>query len=205
MNIHGKTALLLLVPTILGLATPNAAMAPEQGDWLFRVGASYIDPKSDNSDIVEVDGAAGVTFNISYMLTPNWAIELLAALPYKHDINLLSGEEVADTKHLPPTLSLQYHFLPGATVQPYVGVGVNYTNFFSEDTSGALAGSELNLDDSWGWAADVGVDFPLNDNWFLNLDVRYIDIETKARLDGASIGTVEIDPLVYGAHIGFRF
>jgi len=205
MNIHGKTALLLLVPTILGLATPNAAMAHEQGDWLFRVGASYIDPKSDNSDIVEVDGAAGVTFNISYMLTPNWAIELLAALPYKHDINLLSGEEVADTKHLPPTLSLQYHFLPGATVQPYVGVGVNYTNFFSEDTSGALAGSELNLDDSWGWAADVGVDFPLNDNWFLNLDVRYIDIETKARLDGASIGTVEIDPLVYGAHIGFRF
>ena len=29
--------------------------------------------------------------------------------------------------------------------------------------------------------------------------------ETKAKHDGVSIDTVKIDPMIYGAHIGFRF
>ena len=205
MGMQTKTVSIMLSGALLGLASWSTAMAHEQGDWLVRFGGSNVDPKSDNHSIVEVDGAASVTFNFSYLLTPNWAVELLAALPFKHDINLIGGDEVGSTKHLPPTLSVQYHFLPEAAIQPYVGVGINYTNFFDEDTSGALAGTRLSLDDSWGWAAQVGVDFPLNERWFLNLDVRWIDIETSAKLDGAGIGTVEIDPVVYGAHLGVRF
>jgi len=45
----------------------------------------------------------------------------------------------------------------------------------------------------------------LNDNWFLNASIRYIDIETKAKLDGDSIGKVNISPWVYSANVGFRF
>ena len=54
-------------------------------------------------------------------------------------------------------------------------------------------------------AGEVGADFMLNDNWFLNGSIRYIDIETKAKLDGASIGKVDISPWVYGVHVGYRF
>jgi len=138
-------------------------------------------------------------------MTRNLAVEVLAALPYEHDISLLDGTRVGSTKHLPPTFSLQYHFLPDSRIQPYVGLGLNYTLFFSEKTIGPLAGTDLELDSSWGWASEVGVDFPINEQWLINLSARYIDIDTDAKLDGARLGTVEIDPWVYGAHVGFKF
>lgn len=200
-----KTGILAIAAgAALAFGSANA-VAHEQGDWLMRFGVSYADPKSDNSDLVSVDGAASATINWAYMMSDHVAVELLAAYPFEHDIDLVSGGQVASTKHLPPTLSVQYHFLPDAAFQPYVGVGLNYTNFFSEDTEGALAGSDLGLDSSWGLALQLGADVPLTDRWFLNVDVRWIDIDTDATLDGAALGSVEIDPLVYGAHLGFRF
>ena len=45
----------------------------------------------------------------------------------------------------------------------------------------------------------------LNDKWFLNLNVRYISIDTKAKLDGASLGDVNIDPWVYTFAVGYKF
>ena len=134
-----------------------------------------------------------------------WAVELLAAYPFEHDIYLIDGPEVGSTKHLPPTVSLQYHFLPDAKFQPYVGLGVNYTDFFSEKLYGEAEGSSLSLESSWGWAGEVGADIMLNEQWFLNLNLRYIDIDSDAKVDGRPFGKVEIDPWVYGAHVGFRF
>lgn len=205
MNLRVLTQKLSLVLSLLAAAVSFPAFAKEQGDWLVRFGGSYIDPKSDNSDIVSVDSQFGVTFNLSYFMTSNLAVELLAALPYEHDLKLLDGSKVGSTDHLPPTLSLQYHFLPDARIQPYLGLGLNYTLFFSEKTTGPLEGTDLDLDNSWGWAGELAVDFPINDQWLINLSARYIDIDTDAKLDGANLGTVEIDPWVYGAHVGFKF
>ena len=198
-----KTA--LCASLVMGLAVANTASAFDQGDWLLRFGGSYINPTSDNHDIVSVDGAASFTFNFSYMMTDHWAVELLAAYPFKHDIDLIDGTEVASTKQLPPTLNLQYHFAPDSKFQPYLGAGLNYTMFFSEKTTGPLAGSDLSLGSSWGLGGQVGVDILLNDQWFLNADIRYIDIQTKAKLDGADLGKVKINPWVYGLNVGFRF
>ena len=146
-----------------------------------------------------------MTFNFSYMMTRNWAVELLAAYPFKHDVDLVGGAKVADIKHLPPTLSLQYHFAPDSKFQPYIGAGLNYTTFFSESTEGALAGTRLSLDDSFGPGYQIGADIIINEQWFFNIDARYLDIDSDATLDGADLGTVEIDPYVYGIHLGFRF
>jgi outer membrane protein len=195
----------LCAAALLGATAVNTAAAFEQGDWLLRFGASNVDPKSDNSPIVSVDSAVSATFNITYMMTDNWAVELLAAWPYEHDISLVGGPEVGSTEHLPPTVSLQYHFMADNAFQPYVGLGVNYTLFFSEETYGPLEGADLSLDDSWGLAYELGADFMLGEAWFLNANFRYIDIETDASVNGDFLGTVEIDPWVYGAHLGFRF
>lgn len=181
------------------------AMAVEQGDWLVRVGASNVDPDGSNHPIVEVDDGTSLTFNLSYFLTNSFAVELLAATPFDHDINLVGGPKVAETSHLPPTLSIQYHFNPAGTFKPYVGLGYNWTTFMSESTEGALAGVALDLKNSSGLAYQVGLDFMLDEKWLLNLDVRWIDIDTEAFLDGVSIGDVEIDPTVYGIHLGYRF
>jgi len=190
---------------VLSMGLANTAIAFEPGDWLVRAGATVVDPKSDNSDIVSVDSATSFTFNFTYMMTDIWGVELLAAYPFEHDISLLDGTKVATTKQLPPTVSIQYHFMPTSKFQPYIGLGINYTNFFSEKTMGPLEGTNLSLGDSWGFAGQIGFDVMIGENWFLNVDGRYMNIETKAKLDGNSLGTVKIDPMVYGANIGFRF
>ena len=198
-----KTA--LYAGIALGMCFAGTAAAFEPGDWLVRVGASYASPASDNHETVSVDSATSATINFTYMMTDIWALELLAAYPFKHDLELQDGTKIGSTEHLPPTLSLQYHFRPTDPFQPYIGVGLNYTNFFSEKTSGPLTGTDLSLGDSWGIAGQIGFDVLFNDDWFFNLDIRYIDIDTKATLDGASLGKVEVDPWVFGGHIGFRF
>jgi outer membrane protein len=202
---QSKVNKVLLAGIALSLGFTGTAAAFEPGDWLVRVGASYVSPASDNSDSVSVESATSATINFSYMMTDVWALEVLAAYPFKHDIEFLDGTKVASTKQLPPTVSVQYHFRPTEKFQPYLGFGINYTSFFSEKTTGPLAGSDLNLGDSWGIAGQAGFDILVNENVFFNLDVRYIDIDTKARLDDVSLGKIEIDPWVVGGHIGFRF
>jgi outer membrane protein len=204
----------LALAAALGLAAP--ASAHEAGDWLFRFGGSLVDPKSDNGSFdedldIKVDDQWGVTFNITYMYTANIGVELLAALPYEHDIDLVDIGTVASVKQIPPTLSLQYHFMPQNVFQPYAGVGLNYTLFSSEKLKGPLAGQGLDIDvdsSSFGLAAQLGFDYKLTDQWFLNFDLRWIKIETDVEVtDGVDTlaAKVKIDPLVYGLHVGYRF
>ena len=193
------------IVSVLGMAAIPAVQAQDAGDWIWRVGVHNVRPKSDNHDVVNVDTGASLTFNGTYLFAPNWGVELLAAMPFAHDINLNGGGKVAETKHLPPTLSLQYHFNPNGAWRPYAGVGLNYTLFFDEKTVGALAGNELELDPSWGVAAQLGLDVNLGSDWFVNADVRWFDIDSDAKLNGADLGTVEIDPYAFGLAIGRRF
>ncbi len=191
--------------TLAAMTFTTSALAAESGEWLVRAGPYMVNPKSDNGVVVDVDDAVGLGFNFTYRFTPNWAIEVLAAAPFTHDINLIGGPKVGETKHLPPTISLQYHFATEGKFHPYVGAGVNYTLFFDDKAVGPLAGSDLSLDDSFGLAAQLGADFDLNETWFLNIDLRYIEIETDAKLDGSPLTTAEIDPFVAGIAIGMRF
>jgi outer membrane protein len=201
---HKQLALAIAAATLLG--SSGLAFGHDAGDFIVRAGGSIVDPKSNNNPIVDVDDATGFTINFAYMLTDRWSVELLAAYPYKHDIHLKGTSiKVGETKHLPPTLSIQYHLNPTGAFQPYVGAGVNYTTFFSEKAVGPLEGLDLSIKDSWGLAAEIGFDFDLNDNWLLNFSARYIEIETGAFLNGTGIGDVDINPMVYGVHLGYKF
>ncbi len=191
----------------------GTAQAYEAGNWLFRIGAYGVFPESDNMTNVlgtgatlNVDDGYSLGFNFTYMINPNIGIELLLALPFNHDITLSGGAgKVAETDQLPPTLSIQYHFMPENSVRPYVGIGLNYTTFFNTDTKGALEGTSLKLDNSWGVAGQFGIDIDVAPNWFVNADIRYIGISTDATLDGKGIGTVDINPWVVGLTVGTRF
>ena len=201
-----KFKALLGTIAILSTTVSGTAMAVEQGDMLLRFGYTDVSPKSNNHEVVSVDSAASLGLSFAYMMTSNLSLEVLAAYPFEHDIKLNGGGgKVASTKHLPPTVSLQYHFMPTNTFKPYLGVGVNYTTFFDTKTTGALEGTKLSLGDSWGLEGEIGADFMLNENWLLNFSARYIDIETKAKLDGTSLGTVKIDPWVYSFFVGYKF
>lgn len=182
------------------------ASAQQAGDWFVRAGAWTVSPKSNNSAVANVDDGYSMGFNATYMFTDRFAVEVLASLPFSHDITLAAdGSKVGETRHLPPTFTAQYYFPVSETVRVYGGVGVNWTIFFEEETTGALTGSKLELEDSVGLALQLGADFDIAENWFANVDVRYVDIETDAKLDGADLTTVKIDPWVVGLNLGWRF
>lgn len=223
-----KHALALLVATgISAIATP--VMAYEAGDWLIRGRIINVNPNDDSgllfagAPLASIAGS-GVTVNddtvpeldITYMLSPNWGVELILGYS-EHDVDASGTVDsllgnVIDAKALPPTLTLQYHFSPNSNIRPYVGAGVNYTYFFDEKVRGPLnqSGAKIKLDDSWGFAVQAGVDIALNDDWFVNLDVKYIEIDTTAKFSGvALVGAakidVDVDPVVWGIGIGRRF
>jgi len=222
----------------LGLATVVTipAAQAEQGDWLIRGGVTMVSPQSDNlkfdaGDLgvlkLDVKDATSFGFNVAYMMTDNIGIELLAAVPFKHDVNAsvegVSGSgKLGSVDQLPPTLSLQYYFMPDGKFSPYVGLGVNWTLFSSEKLSSdfeaalideGLLDPCLTLDDSFGVAVQVGADFNFSENWFVNADIRWINIESKAKLSATSdgidetvtLGTVKINPFVYSIMLGYRF
>lgn len=200
----------LLVSSIAAAAlmTSSQAFAYGAGDFFTRVGVAQVDPKSNNGEIlggagVDVDSDTNFAFTLGYRFHDKIGVELLASLPFKHDLQV-DGVTGGSTKHLPPTLTLQYYPLGGteSRVQPYVGAGVNYTRFSDEKTD---IGASLELDDSWGAAGQVGIDLLINDNWAFNAAAWYIDIDTDAKVGGADAGKVEIDPVVVMAGISYRF
>jgi outer membrane protein len=216
---------LILVGLAAGcLFSAAPAMAQiKQGDWLFRVRAIDVIPNESTGTVTGIAGSeVGVgdavmpEVDFTYMATDHIGAELILATT-KHS---LSGRgsigalgKIGSSWALPPTLTLQYHVNPKGVVRPYVGAGINYTIFYSAKSTasldGALGGSTgVKLNDSFGYALQAGVDVNLTPKVFANLDVKYIDMRTTARLTtGATLRTVDVDinPLVVGVGVGFRF
>ena len=205
----------IALAAVLALAA-TPALAQSAGSWTVGIGAHNVAPKSDNGTLtatplgnltMDVGSNVRPTITGEYFLQDNLGIEVLAALPFQHDIAVAGVGKVGSTKHLPPTVSLQYHFGQGK-VKPFVGLGVNYTRFFSTKAEGAIAGANLDLSDSWGLAAHLGVDFKVGEKGAIRLDYRKVDIDTRVKLNGANLGTkntVNIDPSVYGIAYVFAF
>ena len=203
----------LLIPA-LAVAVASAALpaaAQSAGEWTLGVGVHNVDPKSNNGTLangtlpLSIGSSARPSLTVEYFVRDNLGVEVLAAWPFQHDISVKGVGRVGSTKHLPPTVSLQYHFNDKGVVSPVLGVGLNYTTFFSEDTRGALDGTSLKLGDSWGLAAHAGLDFALTKKDALRVDLRWADIDSKVKLNGAKIGTANIDPMVYGVAYVMKF
>lgn len=217
-----RPGLAALAAILITTATP--AFALEQGDWLVRLRGIGVFPTDQSGGIspdlptaeVEAEPAYMPELDITYMATKNIGVELILATT-PHDVEgkgAIAGlDKVADTWLLPPTLLVQWHFLPDAQLRPYVGAGLNYTFTYGEDASGsletALGGpTKVELDNSFGWAVQAGMDVGIDENWFFNMDVKYIDLDVDADIvTGGTKRTteVEINPVIVGIGVGYRF
>ncbi|MYN04268.1 outer membrane beta-barrel protein [Pseudoduganella sp. DS3] len=196
-----------ILAVILGGLALNA-MAVDN-PWQVRARAVHINP-ADKSDPVGGTGASdriGVSdktipeVDITYFVTPNISAELVLTYPQKHDV-YLDGKTIGTFKHLPPTLLAQYHFSPSSQFSPYVGVGVNWTTFSKNkilDGAGSLE------HDSFGLALQAGVDYKLDKNWSLNLDIKKVQIRSDVLIAGAKASKVKVDPVLLGVGVGYRF
>ena len=197
----------LALAALMG-TTAAPALAQEKGDMLLGLGLGWVEPGDGSNTIlpggkVSADGAASLTVTFEYFIADRVGIELLAAWPFSHDLEL-GGNKIGETNQLPPTLSLQYYFTNKSRITPFVGAGINYTYFFDEELDGPGAPS-LDLDDSWGYALHAGADFAISERSALRADVRYIDIETDANVGGVDIGNVDINPWVFSLAYMLRF
>jgi len=229
MKLHTHLPALLMVAATQ-VMTPSVAVAGDS-PFSLNVGAIHVAPTGAYSDINELadhqlnvgeDTQLGIT--LDYRINQQWGLELIAATPFEHDIDgqgSLSGALLGSTKHLPPTLLAQY-FIPTSNpnIEPFVGLGVNITAFFEEAPSQALIDyaqanlsganvEEIQLDDCFGIAAQVGLNLKLNDQWGAHLMASWIDIESEAEViaDGAVALTadVEIDPTVLFVAVKYQF
>ena len=227
----------ILSTTVFALLTSASlfsapASAYDEGDILVRVGLTSVAPDESSSNIsvaggdlgfgVNVDNNTQLGLNVAYFVTDRWNVEVLAATPFSHDINVntnpLGLTKLGEVKHLPPTVTANYFFATSdADFQPYAGIGLNYTVFFDEEftaTNEGLGFSDLDLGGSFGLSAQAGFDYHINEEWFVIGSIRYIDISTDAdfTLDNAGLGannapgtvSVDIDPMVYTLSIGYK-
>jgi outer membrane protein len=188
---------------LCSLTTLSAvAQQSKEGPWMVRARLVQLDSaNSDNTGLgLTVNNKLIADLDITYFLNRNIAVELLLTVAQKHNV-YSNGTTIGSLKQLPPTVTVQYHF-DGYAVKPYVGAGINYTQFSSVNILGGNATLDSN---SWGGALQAGVDIPLSGNMYLNVDLKKIQIGTDVFAGGVKAGTFKVDPLLLGVGVGWRF
>ncbi|MES1998399.1 MAG: OmpW family outer membrane protein [Pseudomonadota bacterium] len=189
----------ILITTALMTLLPLTAQAD---NWMMRVRALDIVPQvSTSPSLAGLDVSSEWTpeIDFTYFVTPHIGMELILATQ-RHEVTL-NGASLGKLSHLPPTLTVQYHFQPTPTIKPYVGAGINYTHFYNVDLAPGLTIDR----NSFGGALQAGVDIAVTQNGYINLDVKKIWINTDIKSGGTKLTNLEINPVVWGVGYGFRF
>jgi outer membrane protein len=205
-----NTLKLAVLGIALSATLPALAQQPGEGSWLVRGRAVQLNFDNGQSSGLPLNGTTKVEavdrwipeVDVSYFFTKNIAAELVLTYPQNIDINV-GGSKSGTIKALPPSLLLQYHFTDLGAFKPYVGAGLNYTIFSKRNN--ILNGAASVDSNSFGLAAQIGADYALSKNWSLNLDVKYVQMNTDVTLNGSKIGKVNLDPMLYGIGVGYRF
>lgn len=205
---------LRLVVTLLAAASSLLAAPPEK--WTARIRGTYLDManKSDAFTALGTNFAGGAVrvdskwipeIDFTYAFTEHLRAELVLTVPQKQEVTLAGVGKLGSFKHLPPTLLAQYHFAPGATFQPYVGAGANFTLIFKENLR--VATVPLGLENfSIGAAAQAGCDIALGGRTYLNLDVKRAVLRSDVSvLGGPRLTTAKLDPWLLSIGFGCRF
>lgn len=194
--------------TAATIATP-AAWAQDSGTWIVRARALSLDSANKDSTGfgLSINNKVFPEVDISYFLSPNLAAELILTYPQKQTLHSsVVGADIGSFKHLPPTLTLQYHFLGLGNFRPYVGAGVNYTLLSSVNFNPNVAALNLSVKKhSFGLAAQVGADLAIGGGWLLNADIKKVQLKTTVYSAGASVGDLKLDPLLFSIGVGKRF
>ncbi|RKE95113.1 OmpW/AlkL family protein [Ichthyenterobacterium magnum] len=198
------TALMLSLFTFVNAQNVDTKETTDYSKWQARFRIVSVIP-SPGDDIVgadvDISTAYVPEFDLTYFFNKNLAAELILATT-KHDVEIENGADLGHVWLLPPTLNLQYHFYANE-FKPYVGAGINYTIFYGVDSGDV---NDIDYDSSVGFSLQAGVDYNLNDKWFLNLDIKKILLKTDVTVNNASTSSeVEINPLLVGVGVGLKF
>jgi outer membrane protein len=201
---------------LLAVAATGAAQAQ---DNLFKVGLTRYDTHSKTTGVTgpgipagadaETGDATTVIFVGERLLTPNIGVELVLGVPPKITAQATGSVaflgEVLSARNVAPTLLFNWHFgQSGDTWRPYVGLGLNYTKFTDVQTP---YGWDVELSDSWGAAAQAGIDYAIDKRWSLFASVAVLKVKSDLVATGATVlqTTIDFRPIVYSTGLAYRF
>lgn len=194
-------------------ASPVAAMATDDANWLVRVRAlAFLTDTDGTTDALggraRTSNAYVPELDFSYFFTPHIAAELILATT-KHSVEV-KGSTAGDLDlgtvwALPPVLTLQYHFTPKSDFRPYLGAGVNYTIWYNKTNGRSV--TNVKYSNEFGWALQAGFDYMLDKAWSVNVDVKKVWVDTDITVNGGTINAkgTDIDPLAVSLGLGYRF
>nr|WP_297458043.1 OmpW family outer membrane protein [uncultured Halomonas sp.] len=176
-------------------AASQAALAYEAGDILIRGGVAKYNPEGDAEGMLSNEN--GFVGSLGYMVHDKLAVTLGAGEEFEHDFD--SGATSGNFEQQPFDLMVQYYPLGGldSRIQPYAGVGANYTRFSSESAG-------LSIDNTWAAKGELGVDLLITDYLALNGFASYTNLDADYSLNGVS-GEADIDPVMIGGGVTFSF
>ncbi len=182
----------------------------QENPWMVRVRATNLNWDNGQTGSVQslnvnAKNQTIPELDITYFFTKNIAAELVLTYPQRVDVR--AGQASLGTvTALPPTLLAQYHFTQFGPLKPYVGAGVNYTRFGSSELNNGNTFYSVEKS-SVGYAAQIGTDYMLTKNLGLNLDVKYLQIETDVIVNssGASAGTLKLSPIATSVGVTYKF
>ncbi|MCC6913124.1 MAG: OmpW family protein [Rhodospirillaceae bacterium] len=216
-----KTALFaaLFCAASMSAASMYAAVSAAEpqgnaGRFLVRLRAIGVVP-DERSTVSAIGGAIKASSTVvpeldfSYFFTDTVAVELIAAVT-KHTLDdvgsAVGTAPLGSTWLLPPTVTVQYHFLSDDKFDPYIGAGLNYTTTFSVRKPSTGPVTAVRYGDSFGPALQAGVDYRLDDRWSLNLDLQKVWLKSDVSINnGAIAAKVHLDPWIIGTGVGYRF
>ncbi len=196
----------ILIAAAVGMLVAGQVSAQES-PWLVRARAVKLSMANHDATVLglSVDDKTIPEVDVTYFFNKNVSAELVLTVPQQQQVSAgaAGGANVGTFKHLPPTLTAQYHFTNFNGFTPYVGAGLNYTKISQVN----LPSGPYTLDDhSYGYAFQAGVDLPLTKQVSLNVDVKKVNIQTALYSNsGASLGTLKLDPVMLGVGVGYRF
>ena len=226
MNIRFNTAVKMLA-LVAAMGAGSSALAQSAGTWIGIVGVNKISPKVDSGFVsapalpgsqADVGNSTKPVFNIAYMYTDSVSFELDLGVPYKHTLygaGALQGTgKLGTSEVLPPTLLVQYRFLPPTSkFRPFVGVGVTYAYFRKEKGSAQLTSilntgggpSSFELDNKFAASGQVGASYAVSERWSVGFAVIKTALKTTAHYSTGQTQGITLNPLAISVGVGYRF
>nr|WP_280137229.1 OmpW family outer membrane protein [Aureimonas sp. Leaf454] len=143
---------------------------------------------------------------VTHFLTDHVSIELqggvVASKPVIRD-SIVGEIEIGTIWTAAVGAAAQYHFLPGARLNPYVGVGVNVSWPVRIEPGPGVA--DFDIDRLVAPALQAGADYQLSDSWFANTSLRYSFVPGHAYSSAGAKYLSDLDMLAVSAGFGYRF
>lgn len=202
-------------PDMEGMPSSSAAYTTGlgAGDLLIRARISGVLPYDLHSRIDMIGGTIEVPrmvlpdMDVSYFLTDHIAVTGQAgALKTRFRIrdSLYGDIDVGSIWTLPLAFSADYHLLPNARINPYIGLGAVATWYKGANPASPLV-KDFSVERQISPIIRVGMDAQMTQKWFANTEMRLVLPPTQVLTNSGVTARTDVKSLSLGFGVSYRF